>query len=362
MSTNLNISLKSNKYDNAEILKAIDVVVEELSPTIPNIDTDYVSKEKYDFEVNKTKLLNRDLQILNINLENLNSQIINLESQIINEKNNKLSLDQSNISLKEQIDILKTNIVQFKKQVEEILQKSFKEVTIRASLSAENFGYNKILEMLLQHITALNIIIESLNSQVAVIQEKKITEDSAKAEASKNGADIINSICLFKFNTNNSNYVEDVVCKINGKLNDPVQIPNKGWLDGGPSMTIVNKDKEPIKVWFTHDPNIKKTTNIRIMDWFKIDYGAGKGYRLPNGVDAFLTLDPGESRTVYMLHVSPDVGELRNATPTGRNDKTANYFGFFQVHCRRANGYQESGKLYETRYIKTHYNSFNDYN
>ena len=95
MSTNLNISLKSNKYDNAEILKAIDVVVEELSPTIPNIDTDYVSKEKYDFEVNKTKLLNRDLQILNINLENLNSQIINLESQIINEKNNKLSLDQS---------------------------------------------------------------------------------------------------------------------------------------------------------------------------------------------------------------------------------------------------------------------------
>ena len=98
------------------------------------------------------------------------------------------------------------------------------------------------------------------------------------------------------------------------------------------------------------------------MDWFKIDYGAGKGYRLPNGVDAFLTLDPGESRTVYMLHVSPAAGELRNATPTGRNDKTANYFGFFQVYCRRANGYQEGGKLYETRYIKTHYNSFNDYN
>jgi len=361
MSTNLTISLTSNKYDNAEILKAIDVVVEELSPTIPNIDTDYISKQKYDYEVNKTKSLNKDLQILNINLENLNSQIINLESQIINEKNNKLSLDQSNISLKDQIDILKKNIVQFKKQVEEILQKSFIEVTIRASLSAENFGYNKIIEMLLQHVTALNIIIESLNSQIAVIQEKKITEDTALAEASKNGMDVINSICLFKFNSNNSNYVEDVVCKINGKLNDPILIPKQGWLDGGPTMTIVNKDKEPIRVWFTHDPNIKKT-NIQRMDWFQIDYGTGKGYRYPYGVDSFLILAPGESRLVQMKHVSESNGLLRNATPTGRNDKTANYFGFFQVYCQRANGYQEAGKLYETRYIKTHYNSFDDYN
>jgi hypothetical protein len=58
--------LKKDKYDEEELLKAIDVNVTELKPNIPKPKKDLVPKPLYDEEVKRVEDLRREVERLNL--------------------------------------------------------------------------------------------------------------------------------------------------------------------------------------------------------------------------------------------------------------------------------------------------------
>ena len=81
--------LNKNKYDEAELLKAIDLDIKELRPNIPTPNLNLVPKPLYDEEVLQNEDLRKQVADLNIEVSNLNSTISDLESQVQSEINNR---------------------------------------------------------------------------------------------------------------------------------------------------------------------------------------------------------------------------------------------------------------------------------
>ena len=88
-------SLTAPKYDEEEILKAIDVEVKELKPVIPERNLNLVPKPLYDEQVALVEDLRKQVQSLTAKVEALNSQIVTLKAQVQTEINNRLSVDQT---------------------------------------------------------------------------------------------------------------------------------------------------------------------------------------------------------------------------------------------------------------------------
>jgi hypothetical protein len=120
-------NLSKPKYDDAELIKAVDVSITELKPNIPTPNLDLVPRPLYTEQVNLVEDLKKQVEKLTITVNDLNNQITTLKSQVQTEINNRLSIEQTNDVLANQIDTLTNTISDFTGQISISLQKSVDE-------------------------------------------------------------------------------------------------------------------------------------------------------------------------------------------------------------------------------------------
>jgi hypothetical protein len=233
--------LTKDKYDNEELVKAVDVEVKELLPNIPTANLDLVPRPLYTEQVNLVEDLRKQVQRLTLTIADLNTQITTLQAQVQTEINNRLSIEQTNDLLVNQIETLNATIEDFTSQISTSLQKSVDESILRASLQSQKTGFKAQIEALIQQINSLNAIIEGLQSQLGAVRQQKDLEQTAQSQ----GGAIINKIVTANFSAK-------------GSANDPVlayKIKNardraKEWVYGK-NLKLVNNDLEPVTVTLT---------------------------------------------------------------------------------------------------------------
>jgi hypothetical protein len=233
--------LTKDKYDNEELVKAVDVEVKELLPNIPTTNLDLVPRPLYTEQVNLVEDLRKQVQRLTLTIADLNTQITTLQAQVQTEINNRLSIEQTNDLLVNQIETLNATIEDFTSQISTSLQKSVDESILRASLQSQKTGFKAQIEALIQQINSLNAIIEGLQSQLGAVRQQKDLEQTAQSQ----GGTIINKIVTANF-------------LAKGSANDPVlayKIKNardraKEWVYGK-NLKLVNNDLEPVTVTLT---------------------------------------------------------------------------------------------------------------
>jgi hypothetical protein len=91
---------------------------------------------------------------------------------------------------------LKKTIEQFNTQIEEAIQKSLSESIKRTSIVAQNRGFSLEITALLEHINTLNLLIQTINVQIATIETKTQIESEAKAFAAEKNGILVNSVLV----------------------------------------------------------------------------------------------------------------------------------------------------------------------
>jgi hypothetical protein len=235
-------NLSKPKYDEAELIKAIDVGVKELMPNIPTPNLDLVPRPLYTEQVLLVEDLRKQVQRLTIIVTDLNSQITTLQAQVQTEINNRLTIEQTNDVLTNQIDTLTNTISDFTGQISTSLQKSVDESILRASLQSQNTGFKAQINALIKQIDSLNAIIEGLQSQLGAVQQQEVLQNSSKSLASASGAEIVHDVALVKFiekgNEKEGYFLGAISTGKNGRL----------MYKYGETMEILNNDKFPIQV------------------------------------------------------------------------------------------------------------------
>jgi hypothetical protein len=234
-------NLSKPKYDEIELVKAVDIEVVELKPNIPKPNLDLIPKPLYDEQVELVEDLRLQVERLNATIEELRVQITTLEAQVQTEINNRLSIEQTNDVLVNQIDTMTNTINDFSNQIATSLQKSVDESILRASLQSQKTGFKAQIEALIQQINSLNAIIEGLQAQLGAVRQQKDLEAVAQSQ----GGTIINKIVTANFSPK-------------GSANDPVmayKIKNardraKEWVYGR-NLKLINNDLEPVTVTLT---------------------------------------------------------------------------------------------------------------
>ncbi len=84
--------LTKPKYDEVELVKAIDLNIKELRPDIPTPNLDLVPKSLYDEEVTINEDLRQQVANLTAEVTELNSTISDLQSEVQTEINNRLAI------------------------------------------------------------------------------------------------------------------------------------------------------------------------------------------------------------------------------------------------------------------------------
>jgi hypothetical protein len=238
-------NLSKPKYDNVELVKAIDVTVTELKPNIPIPNLDLVPKPLYDDQVKLVEDLRKVVAALTLQVDDLKAQIVDLQAQVQTEINNRLSIEQTNDVLTNQIDTLTNTINDFSGQISTSLQKSVDESILRASLQSQNAGYFAQIEALIKQIDSLNAIIDGLQSQLGAVQNQSTIIQSIKDSAAALGAEVINKVGLVSFNAKT----------VEGKptiwfaMNNCVSCGGAVWqFKYGEYISITNSDRDPISV------------------------------------------------------------------------------------------------------------------
>ena len=256
--------LTKDKYDNEELIKAVDVEVKELLPNIPNTNLDLVPRPIYNEKVAENEDLRKVVRKLNGDIVTLNSRISTLESQVQTEINNRLSIEQTNDLLVNQIETLNATIEDFASQISTSLQKSVDESILRASLQSQKTGFKAQIEALIKQIDSLNAIIEGLQAQLGAVRQQKDLEATAQSQ----GGTIINKIVTANFSPK-------------GSANDAVmgyKIKNardraKEWVFGR-NLKLINNDLEPVTVTLTTKFRTETLTTVfnayvKEQAWFK---------------------------------------------------------------------------------------------
>jgi prefoldin subunit 5 len=188
--------LTKSKYDNTELVKAINVNVKELKPNIPVLKKDLVPKPLYDEQVTLNADLNKKIEVLNTTISDLNGQIADLKAQVDTEINNRLNIEQSNDGLTNQLATLTKTVEDFTKQIQSAIQKSVDESILRASLQAQNVGYKAQVEALIKQIDSLNSIIEGLQAQLGAVQQQQTIQNATQNVALAAGGDAVNDVAV----------------------------------------------------------------------------------------------------------------------------------------------------------------------
>jgi len=313
-------NLSKPKYDEVELIKAIDVDIKELKPNIPTPNLDLVPRPLYTEQVNLVEDLRKQLQRLTIIVDDLSSQIITLQSQVQTEINNRLSIEQTNDVLANQIDTLTGTINDFTGQISTSLQKSVDESILRASLQSQNAGFKAQIEALIQQINSLNSIIEGLQAQLGAVRQQKEIEQETKGQGGTN----INKAVSANFDKK-------------GTPSDPVMsYKQKNARDNarewiyGENLTLVNNDLEPVQVSITanFDQNQR---------WFSIP-------------KSNFEISPGATERIKFI-------DTPNNISYGKRDNTVFYEGSLNITIKRKDGTSET-KTFNTSLKVAHPQSY----
>jgi hypothetical protein len=307
--------LHKDKYDNEEIVKAIDVEVKELKPNIPLIRKDLVPKPLYDEQVADNDDLRKQVADLTNEVTTLNTTIVELEGQIQTEINNRLAIEQSNDALANQLDTLSATIQDFATQIQNAVQKSVEESILRASLQSQNTGFKAQIEALIKLIDSLNAIIEGLQSQLGAVQNQQAIQQSAANLAAAIGGDVINEVVIVKF-TPTAGGDEP---KINFRFKNARDNASE-WV-AGQTLDFTNNDNSDVIVTLKHNEPSGRA-------WFAIPKST---FTIPVGGNEKITL-------------SWNYGGMGS---WGKRDKTVSYYGKFNINVQRADG-TTKGKEYDT--------------
>jgi hypothetical protein len=312
--------LTKDKYDNEELVKAVDVEVKELLPNIPTANLDLVPRPLYTEQVNLVEDLRRQVQRLTLTISDLNSQITTLQAQVQTEINNRLSIEQTNDLLVNQIETLNATIEDFTSQISTSLQKSVDESILRASLQSQKTGFKAQIEALIQQINSLNAIIEGLQAQLGAVRQQKDLESTAQSQ----GGTIINKIVTANFSPK-------------GSVNDPVmgykikrrRDEAKEWVFGR-NLKLTNNDLEPV--------------NITITATFKDNQ---KWFKIPKST---FNITAGSTEEITFI----DTPENLNI---GKKDNTSFQDGVLIITIKRADGTSET-KDFKTKVKIAHPKSY----
>ena len=294
-------NLSKPKYDDVELIKAIDVDIKELKPNIPTPNLDLVPRPLYTEQVDLVADLRKQVERLTITITDLNSQITTLQAQVQTEINNRLSVEQTNDVLANQIDTLTNTINDFTGQISTSLQKSVDESILRASLQSQNAGFKAQIEALIQQINSLNSIIEGLQAQLGAVRQQKEIEQETKGQGGEN----INKVVSANFDKK-------------GVPSDPVMSYKqknardkaREWIFGE-NLTLINNDLEPVQV-----------SIVAIWDqdqkWFSIP-------------KANFQISPGATERIKFI-------DTPNNIKFGRRDNTVFYEGSLNITIKRKDG------------------------
>ena len=313
-------NLSKPKYDNEELVKAIDVNIIELKPNIPTPNLDLIPKPLYDEQVLLVEDLRKQLAALNVIVTDLRSQIITLQSQVQTEINNRLSIEQLNDVLANQIDTLTGTINDFTGQISTSLQKSVDESILRASLQSQNAGFKAQIEALIQQINSLNSIIEGLQAQLGAVRQQKEIEQETKGQGGVN----INKVVSANFDEKGT--PSDAVMSYKMKnARDKVH----QWIYGE-NLTLVNNDLEPVQVSITANWN----QNQR---WFSIP-------------KSNFEISPNATERIKFIGTP-------NGVNFGKRDHTVFYDGSLTITIKRKDGTTET-KSFTTNLKVAHPKSY----
>jgi len=316
--------LDTPKYDETELLKAVNVTVTELAPNIPTSNLDLVPKPIYDAEVtssNELRVQNTRLQIL---IDGLNTTITGLRAQVQTEINNRLTIEQTNDALTNQLDTLNGTISDFTGQISTSLQKSVDESILRASLQSQNTGFKAQIRALIKQIDSLNSIIEGLQAQLGALQQQQAIQQSSQAVAFASGAEIINEVGLVKFTDKGND--------TNGWLLGAVSTSGSGmnkW-KYGETMDFTNNDKFPITI------NITSTFD-----------NSGKWFSIPQ---TNFQMGAGETKSLKNI-ITP------NNVSYKKNQNSSEHIGKITISVTRQDGSVKS-KDFKTKLNLMHWKSF----
>jgi hypothetical protein len=312
--------LTKDKYDNDELIKAVDIEVKELLPNIPNTNLDLVPRPIYNEKVVESEDLRKTVRTLNENIVTLNSTITTLESQVQTEINNRLSIEQTNDLLVNQIETLNATIEDFASQISTSLQKSVDESILRASLQSQKTGFKAQIEALIQQINSLNAIIEGLQAQLGAVRQQKDLEQTAQAQ----GGIIINKIVTVNFSPKGSATDSVMFYKIKNARDDA-----KEWVRGK-DLKLINNDLEPVDITIaaTYDKNQR---------WFSIPKSSFK-------------ISPGATEEIQFVATPQN-------TSYGKRDNTVFYNAALTITVKRADGTSET-KSFKTELKIAHPKSY----
>ena len=306
-------NLSKPKYDNEELVKAIDVTVTELKPNIPVPKKDLVPKPLYDEQVTLNADLNKKIQVLNTTISDLNGQVTDLKAQVDTEINTRLNIEQSNNGLTNQLSTLTKTVEDFTKQIQSAIQKSVDESILRASLQAQNVGYKAQVEALIKQIDSLNSIIEGLQAQLGAVQQQQTIQNATQNIALAAGGDVLNDVIVLKF-TANSNEKGDNALKIQGAINNKSDAAR--W-ELGETLEITNNDTQPVTITLS-------ISNPGGQNWLTIP-------------KTQLTVLAGKSETIkFGLNVG--------GCSYGKRDGSTNYIGTINISAKRYNAVEKSIK------------------
>jgi len=326
-------NLSKPKYDEVELIKAIDVDIKELKPNIPTPNLDLVPRPLYTEQVNLVEDLRKQVQRLTLTIDNLNTQVTTLQSQVQTEINNRLSIEQTNDVLANQIDTLTNTIGDFAGQISISLQKSVDESILRASLQSQNTGFQAQIKALIKQIDSLNSIIEGLQSQLGAVQQQQAIQQGTQAQAMSSGADVINDVVIVKIKEKTEAAKPPVWAKI--RASGGQKFVNGDYID------FTNNDKNPVTINITFTP----IQNMAIL-------GAEQNsFQLPAGEQKQIKLT---------INEGPAGG--RDGVSSHKNwigwSGTSDYKGgTMKIEVKKSDGTTKN-KTYDTGFAKTHPDSF----
>jgi hypothetical protein len=330
-------NVSKDKFDNDELVKAIDIEITELKPNIPIQTTPKVDLELYNQALSEIEDLRALVALLRENINILESTIGVLNAQIEVARNEKLATDQLNDVLVNQLETLSQTLADFASQIQTAVQKSVDESILRASLQAQNSGFKAQIEALIKQIDSLNSIIEGLQAQLGAVQQQQAIEQGTQAQALAAKGEVINDVVVASFDRTLSTTTDyRIYAKIQENRNN--KEPESKWINGE-SIKFVNNDKLPVKIII--DVSYPENGRLR---WFEPD---NTNFEVPPNGDVKVSLN------------------LRGRAANGYQSKpiflgygsSQNYTGELRVKVIRSDK-SEDTKAFKTLMIKSHPKSY----
>ncbi len=327
-------SLNKPKYDEEELLKAVDVEVKELRPDIPTINRNLVPKPLYDEQVVTNEDLRKQVTDLTATVDNLNNQITDLKTQVQSEINQRLNIEQTNDVVVNQLDTITGTIADTSTQIATSLQKSVDESILRAALQSQNAGFKAQINALIKQIDSLNAIIKGLQAQLGAVQQQQSIQQGTQAQAIAAGGDVINEVVVASFEGPKNTPSMKLHGKLNAKSGDTK-------FESGGDIKFINNDTQPVT----------------------IEISAVKPSGLPRNWVSLpksnFTLEPGKDETIK-VGINKSAGDGVDSKRSGWGigwTGTANYDSTITLNITRSTGTKNS-KTYPIRFSKTHPDSF----